>query len=322
MNIKSLIYLYIINIYFDSNQNILFLKLMSLINSDSFSIIGSESQTIQIILHKNEKLNINKKYLVSSSSNELREVLFNKINLLLNRNSKENSHLIRLDNPIIINLKNTKANIEYISLSKGGKIMILNPHLYNNLYIKLDSLLAFNNGIELFFDIKKNRIFDTFFFYKRLVSVDNLRRNMYINNTQSDIQFYLIKPKLKTNLDSDNLQELSPFIFNKNNTISDMLFISGKSSLFEKRLGEGESMILSAQSLIAFEGSVSFELIEKREGYVNIKNHIFIKGPGLIIFEPGEKIIYENNKKKKIVIIFAILSLLIHLLIYISLILD
>ena len=118
---------------------------MSLINYESFYIIGSESQTIQLILHKNEKININKKYLVSSSSNDLREVIYNKMNFLIMRNTNENTNknLERVDDPSLINLKNTKANIEYISLSRGGKIMIINPCLYNNIYIKLNYLLAF-----------------------------------------------------------------------------------------------------------------------------------------------------------------------------------
>ena len=117
---------------------------MSLINYESFYIIGSESQTIQLILRKNEKININKKYLVSSSSNDLREVMYNKMNFLLMRNTtneNKNKNLERVDDPSLINLKNTKANIEYISLSRGGKIMIINPCLYNNIYIKLNYLI-------------------------------------------------------------------------------------------------------------------------------------------------------------------------------------
>ena len=57
------------------------------------------------------------------------------MNLILNRNSQENSNknLIKVDNVSIVNLKNTKSNIEYICLSKGGKIMIINPSFYNNL---------------------------------------------------------------------------------------------------------------------------------------------------------------------------------------------
>ena len=245
--------------------------------------------------------------------------------MLLDRNSEENSNnnLVRLDNQTIINLKNIGTKIEYISLSKGGKIMIINPSFYNNLYVKLDSLLAFNNGIELFFDKWKNRIFDTFFFYKRLISYDNLRRNLYINDTQSELQFYLIKPKIKLNFENTNFQGLSSLIFYKNNTINDLLFLSGENSLFEKRLGEGESFVLNTNSLIAFEGSVTFDLISKKTNYVNMNNHIKVTGPGLIIFEYGKKIFYDsNNKRRKIILIFSIISIFFHLLAYFALIHD
>ena len=84
------------------------------------------------------------------------------MNQILSRNSQENSNknLIKVDNVSIVNLKNTKSNIEYICLSKGGKIMIINPSFYNNLYIKLDSLLAFNDGIEIYLDKEKNKKLD------------------------------------------------------------------------------------------------------------------------------------------------------------------
>lgn len=297
---------------------------MSLINSDSFTIIGTESQTIQITLNKNEKININQKYLISTSSNELKEISFNKINFFRKINSKENStsELTRLDNETIINLKNTKSNIEYLCLSKGGKIMILNQFFYNNLYIKLDSLLAFNNGIELYFDKKKNIIFDTFYFYNHMMNIDNLRRNIEINDTQSDIQFYLIKSKFKSKFENDNFSFLSSFIYNKNNSISDLLFISGKGPLFEKRLGLGESIVLNIYSLIAFEGSITFEILNQKDKYVNFKNHISVKGPGLIIFEPGQKINYIKNKGKNIVLIFSILSIIFNILIYFALLSD
>ena len=301
---------------------------MSFINKDSFSIIGSESQTIQIILNKNEKININKQYLISSSSNELREIIYNKINLILSRNSQETSdnNLFKVDNPSIINLKNTKSNIEYLCLSKGGKIMIINPSFYNNLYIKIDSLLAFNNGIELFFDKEKNKKFDTFYFYRNLFSREYLGRNFYLYNSPSEEQFCLVKSKLKSNIENETFQNLSTFIFNKNNLINDLLFISGKGPLFEKRLGEGESLILNDTSLIAFEGSITFEMLPKKQNdlkkYVNVLNHLIIKGPGLIIFELGEKIVYDNKNIKKKKIIVIILAILIHLLFFLSFLLN
>ena len=306
---------------------------MSFINTDSFSIIGSESQTIQILLNKNEKININKKYLITSSSDELREAAYNKMNTIFFGKSNENSNnknMERIDSHLIINLKNTRPNMEYISLSKGGKIMIINPNLYYNLYIKLDSILAFNNGIELYTD-KNSKKLNTFFFYRNIIRRDNFRRNIFQeNNDQYETeQFCLIKPKVKTNISEDNLQNLSSLIFTKNNIINDLIFISGKSSLFEKRLGEGESMILNNSSLIAFEGSISLEMLPRYRNdykkYVNVFNYLMIKGPGLIIFEPSQQImpIINNNKKRRLVIIvITFLIFFLHILIYIALSLD
>lgn len=292
---------------------------MSFINTNSFSIIGSESQTIQIILKKHEKININKNYLISASSDELREIVYNKMNQILSRNSQENStnNLKKVNNESIVNLKNNKSNIEYLCLSRGGKIMIINQSFYNNLYIKFDSLLAFNNGIELYLDKTKIKKLDTFFFYRNILRRNNFGRNIYSYDFSSEAEFYLIKPKLNLNINinkqNENIQDLSSFIFDKNNLINDLVFISGKGPLFEKRLGEGESLILSATSLIAFEGSISFEIISLRrnsfDNYVNGFNHLIIKGPGLIIFEPNEKVSYKkiNKNKKLIVILFLIL---------------
>ena len=304
---------------------------MSFINSDSYSIIGSESQTIYIILKKNEKININKKYLVSASSNELREVTYNKMNSSYIQSSNENSNkkLQRVDSPSIINLKNTKSNIEYICLSKGGKIMTINPYLYDGLYIKLDSLIAFNNGVDIFSDDDKNTKLNTFYFYRNIIKRNNLRRNLILKiEDLSQNQYYLIKPKMKFNLNDTTEQNLSSFIFPKDNKISDLIFISGNSSLFEKKLGEGESMILYTPSLIAFERTISFELIPDTEKnsnkYVNVLNHIKIIGPGLIIFEPNQKKIAQEYDQKKtlIIVIISVLSIIVNIIIYFSLILD
>ena len=295
---------------------------MSIFNKESFSIIGSESQTIRFLLNKNEKININKKYLISSSSNDFREIIYYKLNQILQKNSQENSdnNLIKIDDESIINIKNTKANIEYLCLSKGGKIMIINPNFYNNLYIKIDSLLAFNNGIDLYFDKERNKKFDTFFFYRTLYKGGNIRRrDTYFFDYSSVYQFCLIKTKLKSNIENETFQNLSSFLYSNNNSLNDLLFISGKGPLFEKRLGEGESMILSEKNLIAFEGSITFEMIPKKSNdlkrYVNVLNHLIVMGPGLIIFEPGQKIDYENKiiKKKKSLMIFLVV--LMHLIV-------
>ena len=301
---------------------------MSEINFDSFFIIGSQSQTHQITLHKDEKININKQHLIACSSNELNETIYNKIDLLIMQNSEENSsnkNIQRVDKEYIINLKNTKANTEYICLNNGGKIMKIEPCFYNNLYIKIDYLLAFNNGIELYIDKEKNEQLNNFFMFRNILRRENFRRNLIQNVSAVENQFCLIKPKIKTDLDSQNFHAFSSFLFNKNKIINDLLFISGKGSLFEKRLGEEESMILYVQSLVGFEGSVSFEMIEAKDNlnkYVNALNHIKIKGPGLIIFEPCQRKMPLSKRNKTIILILTILSLVVHILIYFLLFLD
>ena len=79
-------------------------------------------------------------------------------------------------------------------------------------------------------------------------------------------------------------------------------------------------MIISPQSLVAFEGSVSFEMIEVKDNeinkYVNSLNHVIIKGPGLIIFEPCQRIIPLNTKKKLVVLLLSIIALIVHVIIY------
>ena len=294
---------------------------------DSYSIIGEESQTIQIILNKNEKININKKYLISASSEDITENLYKNVDFItLPGSERVNKDLQKVDNPQIVNLKNKNANIEYVSLSRGGKIMKIMPSFYNDLYIRLDSLLAFNNGIELYTDRKIDE--DTKFFrYKYFIPnyIHKLSRtNLLLNNYDNQRQFCLIKTKLNNEFEENNFDNLvNSFLFNKTNLINDMVFISGKNNLYEKRLGEGESMILLGESLLAFEGSISFRPIkEKKENnkYVNKLNDIIIDGPGLIIFEPCERIIPMVNNKKygliAIIIIILILQVIFHLIVF------
>ena len=294
---------------------------------DSYSIIGEESQTIQIILNKNEKININKKYLISASSEDITENLYKNVDFItLPGAERVNKDLQKVDNPQIVNLKNKNANIEYVSLSRGGKIMKIMPSFYNDLYIRLDSLLAFNNGIELYTDRKIDE--DTKFFrYKYLIPnyIHKLSRtNLLLNNYDNQRQFCLIKTKLNNEFEENNFDNLvNSFLFNKTNLINDMVFISGKNNLYEKRLGEGESMILLGESLLAFEGSISFRPIkEKKENnkYVNKLNDIIIDGPGLIIFEPCQRIIPMVNNKKygliAIIIIILILQVIFHLIVF------
>ena len=279
---------------------------------DSYIIIGKESQTIHISLQKNEKININKKYLFSASSEELNENIYKNIDFLIIPEIKNTSdnNLKKADSPYIINLKNINSNIEYLSLSRGGKIMKIMPSLYNNLYVRLDSILAFNNGIELYMDKTLdniiNKIFKNNYFQNKINLIST--NNGFKNNFESCTQFCLIKTKLNNKIEENNFNNLvNSFLFNKNNLISDIAFISGKNNLYEKRLGERESMILLNKSLIAFEGTVSFREISKKDNkYVNQLEDIIIDGPGLIIFEYCKRVNPIINNKKYLVIGLAI----------------
>ena len=296
---------------------------------DSYSIIGEESQTIHMILHKNDKININKNYLISASSEELIENLYKNVDYIIIPGSKRelNKDLERVNHPAIVNLKNLNGNNEYISLSNGGKIMKIIPSLYNNLYIRLDSLLAFNNGIELYtdkkIDIEINKLFPNNFFgfNRRLLNRRQIwnRNYPFINNFEIKRQFCLIKTKLNNEIEENNFNNLAnSFLYDKNNSVNDMIFISGKKNLFEKRLGEGEAMVLLARSLIAFEGSISFRTIKSKNmnfKYVNELNDIIIDGPGLIIFEQCERFIPLNKTNKFIIIMVTIIVIFLHVFI-------
>ena len=296
---------------------------------DSYTIIGEESQTIQIVLHKNEKININKKYLLSASSQDLKENIYKNNNIISipDSNNESNKDLKKVDSPLIINLKNINSNLEYICLSNGGKIMKIIPSFYNNLYLRLDCILAFNNGIDLYsnkkIDDEMNIILKTYFFSQNNIRY-LLKNNYPINNLEIKRQFCLVKTKLNNEIEINNFENLeNSFIYNKNNLINDMIFISGKSNLYEKRLGEGESMILVGNSLVGFEGSISFRLTNYKDGankYVNKINDIIVDGPGLIIFEYNQRLIPVSNNSKTLslialILIIFMMEIIFHLII-------
>jgi len=293
---------------------------------NSYSIIGKDSQTIHITLHKNEKININKKYLISTSSQELSERIYKNIDSImqnLGENENKNKNITKVDSPFIVNLKNKNSNIEYLSLSRGGKIMKIMPCFYNNLYLRLDSLLAFNNGIDLYTDKKMDEEINTTFPFNTLYLQNNIKYFIKNNPIEKNIElrykFCLVKTKLNNEIETNNFDSLAnSFLFNKSNLINDMIFISGKNKLLEKRLGEGESMILLAQSLIGFEGSISFRQVKDKNGiskYANSLNDIYVDGPGLILFEPCERLIpIINNSKKYTLIGLTILFIILQLI--------
>ena len=277
-------------------------------------IIGTGSQTIHIILKKNEKININKNYILYSSSEDLDEIIYKNVDSLIRQNINtpiKDQTLKKVENDFIVRLKNKENNIEYVGLSKGGKIMKITPLLYNDLYVKIDNILAFNDGIEIF----KDKDIDSKM--NRLIQRNNLQygfKDLLEQYLLNKTEYCLVRTKLSTNsqipkdIDSISLLNISSYI-------NDFIYISGKNTLIEKRLGENETMVLMSNSLVAFEQSVTFSNVKKTDKnnkYVNNLNDIIAEGPGLIIFELAERKIPMTNPmgNRAFILITVVLFLL------------
>ena len=99
-------------------------------------IIGKESQIVHIILKKNEKINVNKSFITYASSENLDEISYKNVDSLIRPTinvANSEQPLKKVENEFIVRLKNKENNIEYIGLSKGGKIMKISPVLYTKL---------------------------------------------------------------------------------------------------------------------------------------------------------------------------------------------
>ena len=282
--------------------------------TSSVKIIGTGSQTIHIILKKNEKININKNYILYSSSEDLDEIIYKNVDSLIRQNINtpiKDQTLKKVENDFIVRLKNKENNIEYVGLSKGGKIMKITPLLYNDLYVKIDNILAFNDGIEIF----KDKDIDSKM--NRLIQRNNLQygfKDLLEQYLLNKTEYCLVRTKLSTNsqipkdIDSISLLNISSYI-------NDFIYISGKNTLIEKRLGENETMVLMSNSLVAFEQSVTFSNVKKTDKnnkYVNNLNDIIAEGPGLIIFELAERKIPMTNPmgNRAFILITVVLFLL------------
>ena len=269
---------------------------------DKIIIIGKESQIVHIILKKNDKINVNKSFITYASSENLDEIIYKNVDSLIRPTinvSTSEQPLKKIDSEAFVRLKNKENNIEYIGLSKGGKIMKISPVLYTNLYVKLDNILAFNESIHLLkdheIDNKLNKLMqrpNLQFGFRELVDTYLFNRNEYC----------LVKSKL---------EGLS--ILNLSSYLGDFMYISGKSTLIEKRLGENESMIIMGNSLVAFEQSITFSNVSKtnpNNKYVYNINDIIVEGPGLIIFEVTERKVPVTYPKGYMILIPVALLLL------------
>ena len=286
--------------------------------ANMIKIIGTESQTIHVILKRNEKININKHYIVYSSSEELDEVIYKNVDSLIRHDINSQNKdvpLKKVENEFIVRLKNKENNIEYVGLSKGGKIMKISPILYNNLFVRIENILAFSDGVELLKDKEIDQRIN------KLLQRNNFQFGfkdfieMYLFNRS---EFCLIKSKLSTNSQLPKDTE-SLSLLNISSYLNDFAYISGRRNLIEKRLGENETMIIMGNSLIAFEQSITFNnlrKIEKKNKYVNNLNDIIVEGPGLIIFELTERREpLGNSMGNKIFIIMSIILFLLEIIV-------
>lgn len=322
--------------------------------SDVVSIIGKECQTLQIVLKKNEKINVNKKYILYASSDELDEIQYSKVDSLINQNLTNSSSLFfsnskeerlkKVNIDSIVRLKNKKDNYEYVGLTMGGKIMKIIPILYQNLYVKVDNILVFNEGIELLQDKERderiNKVFQQNIF-RRGVGINMNQPILGLgNNFNNKNQFCLIRTKFTSNSNylsnSENNGNINSFtnyflkqnfegvsLVNISSYNGDYLYLSGKKNLIEKRLGDNENMILMNNSLVAFESSVSFIKLKKEQNlkYVNHTCDIVAEGPGLIIFEQYNRplpLASPANGGKIIAFLFIIIIIEIILQLFIS----
>ena len=295
---------------------------------NTINITGSDSQTIHIILKRNEKINVNKNYISYSSSDNLDEIIYSKVDSLFRQNysrsifslrndtDTDNNKLKKVSNESIIRLKNKNNNIEYLGLSKGGKIMKITPILYNNLYIKIENILAFNDGVELLSDMEMEQKING------LNQQNNVVSDMIDSFLFNRSEYCLVRSKLKINKNSFvNEEKLS--LLNLSSYVNDFVYISGYRNLMEKRLGENESMVLMSRSIIAFEQTITFSHIKSdnkiNNKYVNSLNDIIVEGPGLIIFELTERrIILSKNNNKIFIISFVLLffEIIAHLIVH------
>ena len=314
-------------------------KIFSLNLNNNINISTIDNKILQILLKTNDKIIVNSKYITYASSSNLTENIYNDennfINKLLKKTKKSKSEkLEKITNSLFLELKNKNDNFEYLGLSKGGKIIKILPILYNNLFINIENILAFNFNIDLFNDEKLNEKISKFF-GKKLIFLrqDNFNVRFINPNLSSFIknkQFVLVKLNipLLNNINLNEEDEINNELEIKS-YLNDFIYISGsENSIIEKRLGNNEQIIINKEGLIAFEKSVNFYEIDdnlnnnnnnNKISYLNNEQNVLIEGPGLIIFETSTNLntiqIIPNKKNFILPFIFLIVELIFTFLI-------
>lgn len=287
-------------------------------NSNVVSIFGDNNQVFQIVLKLNDSIFINSKYLTYASSPSLEEVPYHEVNSLLPLDVLKNNTLKKIHNNQIVRLKNISNTFEYVGLSKGGKIMKITPMFYHSLFIRLDSLLSFSEGIDLVEDDENQKILESAF---------GRAFDMRLGRPQQMNQFVMIKPRIqkanKITVIVKGTENESAMSSDLGSILCDYVYLASDKMLIEKRLGEREQIVIMKNGLVAYEKSVSFFKVSQSQGenkrisYVNTMEDIIVEGPGLIIFEPFPrqvKDVYRSIGLVVIPLLFVIFQIIIPIL--------
>lgn len=233
---------------------------------NAINIIGDTKQVLQIPLQLNTAIVINKKYVSYASSFQLEEKPYHEEPLNIK------SAIPKAKTNELIRLRNVKDAMEYIGLSNQNKIIKIIPLLYNNLFVRLSSILAFSDSIKLVDDATIQATLLAFFHKIPRNKMFAYPSFHLIQSSNSDMM-----SKTKVNLKSLIL-------------LRDILYLACNAPVIEKRLGENESITINLNGLIAFEKSVSLSsMTSDKMSYLSKIEDVVVSGPGLIIFETTSK---------------------------------
>ena len=185
-----------------------------------------------------------------------------------------------LKNANFLRLKNNSDNFEYIGLSNNqGRILKILPLLYNDLCIRVDSVLAFAETVDLIEDKCLQKVINAHF------NVHNHHVNLNFKMKTNVSTFCVVKGKNEKPLNTMQCDSRNDI---KEGTVAlkrDYLYLTCNGGVIEKRLGDNEQIVIMKSGLLAFEKSVSFyEVDNKKVTYVNKVEDIIVEGPGLVIF--------------------------------------
>lgn len=248
--------------------------------SNNINIIGNNNdvQVLQKVLKKYDSITVNSNYISYTSSSNLEEIPYNDNN---NNNNTTTSSSSLLKNSNFLRLKNNSDNFEYIGLSNNqGRILKILPLLYNDLCIRVDSVLAFAETVDLIEDKALQNVINTHFNTTQQHVNLHFKMKTTMNNTFCVVKGKNDKPLNNMQCDNDNDIKEGVIALKR-----DYMYLTCNGGVIEKRLGDNEQIVIMKSGLLAFEKSVTFyDVDNKKVTYVNKVEDIIIEGPGLVIF--------------------------------------